>query len=580
MAAISALAAYGSDQSEDESDTESKEEAKPDSTIHLKPLDKGMKVTSLQSRLQLNSAPVVQSKRAVDTIHHIDPTSKEVMYNPQFEQMFGPSIGPANPYKTKQEAAPKNTLAGYVEDAHVNAFTFETQRRTFTSYGYALDPTVDSANLEGGKYVGEVSEAKKTEGKTVFETSKPRVGDKRKKVKLNDPSNIDEFQGPWGKFVDEKTTAKPSEEEQEVLDEILSKRSNRRQRTDDKPTEEKTTLHIKDAYDYQGRSYLHIPQDLEVDLRSEEPPEKCYLPKKHIHTWTGHTKGVASIRLFPKSGHLLLSCGMDTKIKLWEFYNEKRVLRSFLGHKMAVRDACFNNDGTKFLSAAYDKYIKLWDTETGQCISRFTNRKVPYCVRFNPAEDKQHLFVTGMADKKIVQWDLNSGDIVQEYDRHLGAVNSITFVDDSRRFVSTSDDKSLRVWEWDIPVDFKYIAEPSMHSMPSVTLSPNGKWLGCQSMDNQIVIFSAQNRFKLNHKKCFKGHMVAGYACQMDFSPDMSYVVSGDADGKLNLWDWKSTKLYSKMKAHDGVCIGCIWHPHETSKVITCGWDGLIKLWD
>lgn len=40
---------------------------------------------------------------------------------------------------------------------------------------------------------------------------------------------------------------------------------------------------------------------------------------------------------------------------------------------------------------------------TGQCISRFTNRKVPYCVKFNPDEDKQSLFVAGMSDKKIVQ---------------------------------------------------------------------------------------------------------------------------------------------------------------------------------
>ena len=48
----------------------------------------------------------------------------------------------------------------------------------------------------------------------------------------------------------------------------------------------------------------------------------------------------------------------------------------------------------------------------------------------------------------MFQWDIRSGEIVQEYDRHLGAVNTITFVDQNRRFVSSSDDKSLRVWEW------------------------------------------------------------------------------------------------------------------------------------
>lgn len=48
----------------------------------------------------------------------------------------------------------------------------------------------------------------------------------------------------------------------------------------------------------------------------------------------------------------------------------------------------------------------------------------------------------------LFQWDIRTEEIVQEYDRHLGAVNTITFVDQNRRFVSTSDDKSLRVWEW------------------------------------------------------------------------------------------------------------------------------------
>ena len=119
-----------------------------------------------------------------------------------------------------------------------------------------------------------------------------------------------------------------------------------------------------------------------------------------------------------------------------------------------------------------------------------------------------------------------------------------------------------------------------MHSMPSSAMSPNGKWLAYQSMDNQICIFNVLNRMKQMKKKIFKGHIVAGYACGIDYSPDMSYIISGDADGRLNIWDWKSCKLFSNEKAHDGVCIDVLWHPHETSKVATCGWDGLINYWD
>ena len=64
------------------------------------------------------------------------------------------------------------------------------------------------------------------------------------------------------------------------------------------------------------------------------------------------------------------------------------------------------------------------------------------------------------------------------------------------------------------------------------------------------------------------------------YSVCASYISCGDADGKVYVWDWKSTKLYSKFKAHDDVCISVLWHPHETSKMATAGWDGVIKYWD
>ena len=43
-------------------------------------------------------------------------------------------------------------------------------------------------------------------------------------------------------------------------------------------------------------------------------------------------------------------------------------------------------------------------------------------MKFNPDDDKQHLFVVGTSDKKIVTWDTRSNEIVQEYDRHMGKV--------------------------------------------------------------------------------------------------------------------------------------------------------------
>ena len=93
---------------------------------------------------------------------------------------------------------------------------------------------------------------------------------------------------------------------------------------------------------------------------------------------------------------------------------------------------------------------------------------------------------------------------MQEYNYHLGAVNTVTFVDEGRRFVSTSDDKTIRVWEFGIPVQIKYIADPSLHSIPAVAVHPNKQWFIGTSLDNQIVTYAARDRFRQNRKKVFK----------------------------------------------------------------------------
>ena len=141
--------------------------------------------------------------------------------------------------------------------------------------------------------------------------------------------------------------------------------------------------------------------------------------------------------------------------------------------------------------------------------------------------------------------------------------STITFIDENRRFVTTSDDKSVRAWDYDIPVVIKYIAEPYMHSMPAVGVHPSQKWLAMQSLDNQILIYSSPE-LKQNRKKRFAGHSVAGYACEVQWSPDGKFLSSGDGHGDIVFWRWQDSKLIKRLKAHNKAVISHAWLPHES----------------
>ena len=173
---------------------------------------------------------------------------------------------------------------------------------------------------------------------TADEKREKTANAKRKKQRNDDSSDVDGYLGPWASYVDQEHVSKPSEEQREQLNELLAKRAKNRYNRNKQEEEDvsKTTLHIDDAVDYMGRSFLHIPQDLDVNLLTDELPGKCFIPKKCIHTYTGHTKGIQKMELFPKSGHLFLTCSMDNRVKLWEFYKGRRCIRTYAGHTQGI----------------------------------------------------------------------------------------------------------------------------------------------------------------------------------------------------------------------------------------------------
>jgi pre-mRNA-processing factor 17 len=343
----------------------------------------------------------------------------------------------------------------------------------------------------------------------------------------------------------------------------------------------RSTFHGKEEVDYQGRAWIEPPKGKRPDGGDHE----CFVPKKLLCKWTGHSKGVSSAVFYPGTGHLFLSSSLDGKCKIWDVNGEsggggapRGVRRTYLGHSAGVRDARFDLEGRRFSSCSFDKRVLVWDAESGSCLADLTDGSTPFSSAWAP-NDPNILLVAG-ANRKILQYDLRTKGIALEYDHHLGPVNTILVIDGGRKFISTSDDKRILVWETGTPVPVRYVMDPSMHAVPAVAMHPSNTCFVAQSMDNTLLGYTCGEKVSRLTKKTFTGHVNAGFACVPSFSPDGRFLVSGDGEGTAWFWDWNNGRVLNKLKAHDdGPAIGTDWHPLEPSWVLTCGWDGVVKMW-
>lgn len=376
-------------------------------------------------------------------------TQTPISYNTPYADLSRPVAGPINPFKPT-EGNPlkrKNVLTGYAEEARVSDATFRTQHRTFQSKGYAADP---SAN---GHIIGDVINAERFQGRDVVQMKPSKEASeafRRKRQRKGDPSILEgegAYRGPWARYdepdqADEAEVTSDGEEPAGDIGESLTPTKASAMATayeDDVFNAETTQFHGSELFDYQGRSYMHVPLDLDINLRKEPGTERNYHPKKQIFKWKFGTKPITALRFFPNSGHLLLSASADAKIQLYSVYNERELLRSYSGHSKSVSDISFNASGTSFLSGSYDRKMVLWDTETGKAISRYNTGKIPHVLKFHP-DESSHEFLAGMSDNRIVQFDTRSGEMTQEYNHHLASINSKLYFPRlySQNFINTS----------------------------------------------------------------------------------------------------------------------------------------------
>jgi len=341
--------------------------------------------------VKVQAAPTVALRDIVQ--QYESPLSKTVYHNAEYDAMWAPVVGPSHPVFSRETAAGRT---GHAEEHHLNDSIFQKEFNSYNNQGVASNPSINGGVVQSARRLMEQEQQA---------TEEPQAPKAKNKRNFGDASDLENFRGPWAPFQEElelnETLQQNALNEEQVKE--LQEHSKKVKVVEAPPEFKIKSIFHGDSEqlkDYMGRSFVDPP----TSLKNNE--HECFLPKKQLHTWKGHSKAVNAIRFFPKYGHLLLSAGSDSLVKIWDVYGKQKCVRTYIGHQQAVRDICFSNDGRKFLTASYDKNINYWDTETGQCLGTYTNHRVPYCVKFNPDDNRQNIFLAGCSNKKVVQVSL------------------------------------------------------------------------------------------------------------------------------------------------------------------------------
>ena len=110
---------------------------------------------------------------------------------------------------------------------------------------------------------------------------------KKQKLDRHSKGNAadDTFQGPWAGYKqDDLLFAAPADADTSYTPQPIFDTS----KIIENRIVETSTFHGSDERDYLGRSFLHPPTDVGVDLKASVPEN--FIPKQLVHTWTGHTK--------------------------------------------------------------------------------------------------------------------------------------------------------------------------------------------------------------------------------------------------------------------------------------------------
>lgn len=240
------------------------------------------------------------------------------------------------------------------------------------------------------------------------------------------------------------------------------------------------------------------------------------------------------------------------------------------GHTDAVRSIETGYDNRYLYSAGSDGKILRWDsqnfnTPTVMAVNNYVNRALAI------SSDNQWVAVGGDADR-IQLFSTQSPTVVnREIKNFSGSVWSMKFSANSKSLLIATSTNKLYFWDFQQMRELKQLSE----RINSIAISPNGAVAYISTETGKIYTINTEK----TNPELVEFYQNNAELHAISISPNGRYLVAGDINGFVRIWDMSTQKLQIKLEGHRAR-INNIEFSRDGNRLATASFDKTVRLWN
>lgn len=239
------------------------------------------------------------------------------------------------------------------------------------------------------------------------------------------------------------------------------------------------TVAVNHSGDWLAFGSAHLGQLVVYEWQSES-----YILKQQ-----GHFDSINALCYSP-DGSRAVTASDDGKIKVWDLHSGF-CLFTFSEHSSAVTAVEFAKKGQVLFSAAQDGTVRAWDLIRFRNFRTFTApQRVQFsCMAVDPSGE---VVVAGTHDEfEIYVWSVQTGALLDSLAGHEGPISCLQFGSENSVLVSSSWDKTIRVWsifsrtQQVEPIEVE-------HDVLALAVRPDSKEVAVSTLNGSIIFYDIE----------------------------------------------------------------------------------------